>query len=96
MNKPLRDKLGIRLLKIGLSGAKSFFSAITQVAWGLVSLFGLNIIIVYLMSKNNMILPPEVDKTFLLLSAFIIEHMMIFVFIFWIVYWYIDYKELKK
>lgn len=90
------EMYGKKLFNFGLSGLKSFFSAVTQVAWGIVSLIGLNMLIVYVATVNKQTIPSIVDITFLKLETFIIEHIMIFTLIFWLFYWIVDYKELKK
>ena len=75
---------------------KSMFSAVTQVAWGLVSLLGLNVVMAYILAKNEMILPPYIDQTFLKISMFIVEHIMAFVWIFFILACYFEIKEVLK
>lgn len=85
-----------RLINIGLAGIKSFFLAATQVAWGLVSLFGLNLVLSYIITANRQVYPSLINKTFLHLEQFIIENIMLFFFVFWIVYFITDYKELSK
>jgi flagellar biosynthesis protein FlhB len=85
-----------RLMYFGLSGVKSFFSAVTQVAWGIASIFILGAVLRYMMEKYSTGVPDYVSETFLSLTVFIIDNIMWFVFIFWLFYWITDYKELKK
>jgi len=75
---------------------KSLFVAITQVAWGIAGLLLLQILIVYIMVQNNMEPPEEISKVFLTASLFIIEHIMLFVSIFFVLYMYTETKETMK
>ena len=78
-----------------LSILKSFFLAITQVAWGLVSLFALDISLAYLSEKQGFDV-TMVNKTFMDMIFFIQEHILLFVGVFFILDLYFEIRELKK
>ena len=74
---------------------KSFFIAVTQVAWGLVSLFGLNLLLTYLL-REGQVLPSSLNYLFIKLEGLILNHIMVFVIVFFLVYLYFELKELLK
>jgi hypothetical protein len=81
---------GINVLLFFFTLIKGIFFAVTQVAWGLVSLFGLNIILGYMINEGTTF---YIDETFLMMESFIIENMLIFVFVFFILCVYTELKE---
>jgi hypothetical protein len=89
-----RDKYALpkRIILFIFIAFKSLFLAITEVAWGLVSLFGLNLILVYMLKEGT---PLFVDKTFLMLEMFITNNIMPFVIIFFCLHIYFDIRSLK-
>lgn len=83
------------LLWICLSLIKAFFHAVTQVAWGLASLFILNGVFVYLHEKQNFDL-TTISPLFIRLESFIITNIMFFVIVFFILISYLEVKEVYK
>jgi len=84
---------GKNILGITFALFKSFFLAVTQVAWGLVSIFGLNLLLAYMIREGT---PIEVSNLFLQLEMFIGTNIMSFVFIFFALYAYVEIKEVLK
>lgn len=74
---------------------KSFFLSITQVAWGLVSIFGLNWLITYLMVNRQVDL-SSINLLFIQMEGFIVDNIMWFVLAFFILYLYSEIKEVLK
>ena len=81
-----------KYLIIPLIVLKSFFMAVTQVAWGLVSIVALKVAIIYALKGEA--LPVTINETFLLLTNLIIDYMLWFAFVFFIIFVYFDLKEL--
>lgn len=75
---------------------KAFFYSVTQVAWGLVSLFGFNLIISYILISKGAEMPITISKTFLILEQVIINNMMFFVSVFFVLGLYFEIKEINK
>lgn len=87
----MTKKYKAKYLMIPLMLLKSFFSAVTQVAWGLGGMMLLNLLLSYMLKEG---LPTSVDKQFLIVEQFIFNHMMLFVWVFFGVYLYFEVKEL--
>ncbi len=75
---------------------KSLFMAIAQVAFGLASMMGLNLLLTYLVTANKMDPLTQIDPLFLKAELFIFHNLMGFVIIFIIIYFYFDLKEVIK
>jgi hypothetical protein len=90
---------GIKILERIIMGIaiifKSLFMAVTQVAWGLIALFGFNALIVYLYKTQGLNV-LSVSRIFLQIEGFIQQRIMLFVWIFFIVYLYFEIRELIK
>ena len=84
---------GKKTALITLALLKSFFLAITQVAWGIASLFFLNILLAYMLKDG---IPFYVSKMFLQLEAFIVSNIMPFVWVFFVLYAFFKIKEVLK
>ena len=72
---------------------KSFFLAVTNVAWGLLSLFAFNALIVYLYKSQGFdltLIPP----IFIMMEEFIINNILAFVFVFFVLCFYLEQKEI--
>jgi hypothetical protein len=82
------------VIGIGLALLKAFFYAITNVAWGLVSLFAFNALITYLMVSQGQV--NLVNPYFLKAEAFIIDNIMQFVWVFFILHSYSEIKDVIK
>lgn len=82
-----------KYLLIPLVCLKSLFLAVTQVAWGLVSIFGLNLIMTYFLKEG---MPLSISETFLILERFIAGHVLLFVGCFFALYLYFEIKEIIK
>lgn len=93
--KSTKESKGVRAkyLLIPIMLAKSFFSAITQVAWGVAGIFLFNIAIAYLIKDGT---PTYISKLFLQGEAYIANHITLFVGAFFIMYFYYDMKELRR
>lgn len=72
---------------------RSFFQAVTNVAWGVGSIFFLNLMVVYFLKEE---MPYEMSLRFLQLEMFITSHIMLFFWAALAVYLYYDCKELMK
>ena len=72
---------------------KSFFMAVTQVAWGIVSIVALKVALIYALKGD---LPISINETFLYLTKLIVNNLMIFVWIFFAIYIYFDLNEFLK
>lgn len=84
-----------KYLTIPLKILKSFFLAVTQVSWGVLSLFGFNLLLAYLL-KENMIKISEINKLFISLGDIILQNIMIFTLIFFALYLYDEIIDLRK
>jgi hypothetical protein len=89
-----------RLLKMGkytalftLAGLKSFFFAVTQVAFGIASMFFLNLMLAYFLKEG---IPTEVSYTFLKIEMFIIQNVMNFVWTLFVLNYFFEIKEILK
>jgi len=76
------------LLKI----CKSFFMAVTQVAWGIVSLVFLNGALYYMNEKYGTDI-TSISPTFLKLDTWIFNNVMFFFWVFFALYLYFEIKE---
>ena len=81
---------------ITLALLKSFFLAVTQVAWGLVSLFGLNLLLTYIIISQKQVVPELVNNMFITLEGFIMGNIMPFCWVFFILYAFFEIKEVLK
>jgi len=81
--------------KFTLAMLKSFFLAVTQVAWGLTSLVVLGIALFYLRDKYGISI-AQMSPLFSNLILFIADHIMLFVFVFFIVQLWLEMRELFK
>lgn len=70
---------------------KSFFYAVTQIAWGIASILLLNIALAYLMKSTDSI--NLISNVFLNLESFIVKNVIWFVLVFFILYFYGEVKE---
>lgn len=87
----LAGKWFIVLLALG----KSFFNAVTQVAWGIASLVILNASLLYMHEKYGTDL-TYVTSTFLKLDAWVFNNIMFFFWIFFILYAYFEIRDVLK
>lgn len=78
---------------IVLALLKSFFLAVTTVAWGIASLFFFNILIAYMLKDG---IPFYVSKMFLQLEHFLITNIMPFVWVFFVLLAFFEIKEVLK
>lgn len=83
------------LFYIGLSGIKSFFFAITQVAWGISGIFIMGAILRYYQEKYEIGFDVYISTNFAKLTLFVTEHIMLFFFIFWIYSFISNYRSIK-
>ena len=74
---------------------KSFFLAVTQVAWGIASLFFLSITMFYLRDKYGTDI-TYVSPVFASLITFVMNNIMLWVFVFCVLHCVIEYKEVNK
>lgn len=82
---------------IVFSVIKSFFLAVTGVAWGLVSIFGFNALLSFLIVKTDSSFDlSKINPLFLKLEIFISNNLMLFIFAFFALYLYFDIKEILK
>ena len=97
MNQEQKKALifGKKTALITLALLKSFFLAVTQVAWGLVSIFALNAVIYYMYEKQSLDL-TTLNHTFLRLETFIGSNIMPFVWVFFVLYAFFEIKEVLK
>ena len=84
-----------KLFLVGLAILKSFFHAVTQVAWGLTGIFAFNLILAYML-KGNQIMPNEVNQLFMKAEMLIINHVMLFFLVLFAIYLYSELKEFKE
>ena len=84
----------LKYLMIPLIILKSFFMAITQVAWGIVSIVALKVALIYALEKDA--LPVSVDELFLKIVQIIVDYMVWFALIFFVIYLYFDLNEFAK
>jgi len=84
---------GIQGIMIIVGLAKAFFMSVTQLAWGLVSLFGLNLVLAYFLKEN---MPYEISLQFIRLEGIIIDNIMIFFWLFFIWYSFSYINEVNK
>jgi hypothetical protein len=82
------------VIGIGLALLKAFFYAITNVAWGIFSLFALNSLLAYLLVSQGQV--NLVNPYFLTAEKFIIDNIMQFVWVFFILHSYSEIKEVVK
>lgn len=94
-NQNLKTKLmqTKNIIGIILALFKAFFMSVTQIAWGLVSIFGLSIIINYFVKEG---IPYYVNEFFLSCEYFILDNIVPFTLIFFILYAYFEIKEILK
>ena len=74
---------------------KSFFLAITQLAWGLVSLGLLGWVMFFIKKEYPLVNLPDFSWFLGLSVNFVINHIELFFWVFFIVYIYFEVKELK-
>lgn len=79
-----------KYLIIPLGIAKSFFMAVTQVAWGLSGLILIKIFMTYAIREG---LPIYMNDGFLIMQYFIVDYMVWFVWVFFAYYLYFEIKE---
>lgn len=72
---------------------KSFFVSVTQVAWGLGGMMLLNLLLFYLLKEG---IPTQVNLTFLKLEMFIFSKILFFLFIFFVVTFYFELRDLLR
>ena len=72
---------------------KSVFNAITSVAWGVAGIFLTNVSLVFLLKDG---IPVSVNQNFLLIETFILNHLMLFATVFFLLYLYTEIKSFKK
>lgn len=84
-----------KYLLIPLTLLKAFFQSVTQVAWGLLSIFGFNFALTYLASKKSIDI-TDINILFLRCESIIINNAIWFVLIFLILYSYSEIKEILK
>lgn len=81
--------------KILIVSGRAFFLAITQVAWGIASLFFLSLTMFYLRDNYGTEL-PILPPIFYQIISFLFDKLMWFVMIFLLFNIWIDYKEMSK
>jgi len=74
---------------------KSFFLAITQLAWGLVSLGLLGWVMFFIRKEYPLVNLPDLSNFIGLGINFIINNITLFFWVFFIIYIYFEIKELK-
>lgn len=88
-----------KITKIGLyllAAIKSFFFAVSQVAWGLLSIFGLNIALMYMIERHGTESLTELNPLFIKLESIIITNILWFVLAFFLLYSFLEIKEVNK
>ena len=74
---------------------KSFFLAITQVAWGLVSLGLFGWVIFYIKNEYPLINVPDISGIMKIGVDLILNNVTSIVLVFFIIYFYFEFKEIK-
>jgi hypothetical protein len=74
---------------------KSFFLAITQLAWGLVSLGLFGWVMLYIKNEYPLVNLPDITGFLSLAINLIIDNVTLFFWIFFIIYVYFEFLELK-
>ena len=75
---------------------KSFFLAITQLAWGLVSLGLLGWVVFFIRKEYPLVGLPDLTKFLDISVNFILNNINLFFWTFFIIYIYFEFKELRK
>lgn len=86
----------IKPIMVFLAIIKSFFIAVTQVVWGVLSLFGLNALIAYFYIQQGNVLPESINESFMFLQGIIMDNIMWFILVFFILSYYSEVKEILR
>lgn len=81
---------------IPLIAIKSGFQAIIQIVWGLVSLGLLGWVIFFIKKEYPDIAFSTLPESLIMIGDFIWNNISLFIWIFFIVYFYFEYLELRK
>ena len=82
------------IFSILLSGAKAFFESITQIAWGIASLFFLSITMFYL-RENYEVNIAYITPIFAKLTTFLVENIIWFVLVLFIISFILELRKLN-
>jgi hypothetical protein len=84
----------VKQMMLPLALVRAFFLAITNVAWGLLSIFGLNALIAYLIASKGIEL-TTINTTFLAAENIILNNIIFFTIIGFVLEAYRGIKDLK-